>query len=466
MKRYNLMFFLLTAVFAAAFCALMFNNNVWYDEAYTLAMIEHGFKDIAKITAADVHPPLYYWMLKLFMLPFGKSLIAAKVFSIIPILLTMLLGYVKIGSAADKKTGLLFALFFGAMPVFTMYSVQVRMYSWCGFFVFGCGVWAYFANRDNKLFHWILFWLFGVAAAYTHYFALVSAGVIYAMLLVASIKKKRFGKWLVFSLLTVMAYSPWLMSFISQLADKVENEYWIAPITLETVGGYFKTWYKCGDDMWRIYLIGSAAVYTVAAAGLLFTKKKGIKTGVLLGVLVFVLTNLTGIAASLAVRPVYIERYAIGALPFLALFAAAGIGCIDKKGISLVTVLFYLAGFGVNYPYDYRFEYGETDAQTGEYINNGGFDALICCVDSQLYGVLAYYAPKLNVYRPKTSQGSPFDNIHELSELDVSSCHRAALFIPDGAEVPQEIIKDFNSAQYDCDVVTYGQKSNVFVLER
>ena len=41
-----------------------FHTNIWYDESYTIAMMTHDFGDIWKIGSTDVHPILYYWMLK------------------------------------------------------------------------------------------------------------------------------------------------------------------------------------------------------------------------------------------------------------------------------------------------------------------------------------------------------------------------------------------------------------------
>lgn len=460
--KYKAFFWTIFVLFTAAFLMLVFNNNVWYDEAYSLAMIKHSFSEIAAITAKDVHPPLYYYGLKCFMKIMGGSLASAKIFSIIPICLTMIFGFKKLSYLYNEKTGLLFAVFFAAMPVFTIYSVQVRMYTWCIFFVFACGIYGYLAIKEDKLRYWVLLTLFAVLSAYTHYFALVSAGIIYACVIFASIKSGRFLKSVIFALAVVLLYLPWLSSFAAQLEDKVNNEYWISPITLETVGEYFKSWYKCGTYT-TAYMIGSCAVYVIAAAGLISDGKMK-KAPLFLGVLVFVLTCAVGIGASILVRPVFLERYANHALVFLAAFAAAGVAAFDKKGICAIIAAFYLLGFAANYKTDYDFEYGEQENEIGEYINGNDFDALICFSTSPLYGVLAYYSDTAPVYRPKVSAGSPFENIYPLSELDFDNCRKAALFVSDSAEIPPEIYQMFDGVEYERDVVSYWQKSNVYIL--
>ena len=32
------------------------HTNIWFDETYTVGLVNHSFVDIAKIGAADVHP--------------------------------------------------------------------------------------------------------------------------------------------------------------------------------------------------------------------------------------------------------------------------------------------------------------------------------------------------------------------------------------------------------------------------
>ena len=41
-----------------------FNNCIWLDEAFSMSMIQQNFGEIIYNTAIDVHPPLYYIILK------------------------------------------------------------------------------------------------------------------------------------------------------------------------------------------------------------------------------------------------------------------------------------------------------------------------------------------------------------------------------------------------------------------
>ena len=461
-KIYNVAFICVIALAVTGYAILMFNDAVWYDEAYTMAMVKHTVPQICSITAQDVHPPLYYILLKLFITPFGYSLTAAKVFAALPIILTALLGYVKLSKHINKKTGLMFSIMYLFLPVITTFSVEVRMYTLAAFFVTACALYAYEAHISGKSEYYVLFLIFGVLAAYTHYFALVSAGIIYIILFIEGIKRHELKKIIISSVVTVVLYLPWLAQFIMQLADKVENEYWIDEITLNTVLNYFTVWFKCGN-ITPLYLIITGIFAFISLISLITNPNKAFKKYAFYGALIFIGTNIIGIAASLLVRPVFIERYAVPALPMLLMAIAIGIGIMRTQTAFIIASVFYLSGFGVNYPYAVNTEYSASELELREYLDDAKYEALICYVDAHLYGVLSHYAPDTTVYRPKLSKGSPFDNIKALSEFDTENCHWAALFVPQGDNVPTEITEQFN-ADYVRTVSTYGIMCDMYNL--
>ncbi len=58
-----------------AFASLALLNiarrSIWFDEAYGAYLMRYDFSEIARFTANDVHPPLYYWLLKVWQDLFG-----------------------------------------------------------------------------------------------------------------------------------------------------------------------------------------------------------------------------------------------------------------------------------------------------------------------------------------------------------------------------------------------------------
>jgi uncharacterized membrane protein len=102
-----MVFFALELVFFA-----YINKSVWVDEAYSIALIRHSWKDIVTLTAGDVHPPLYYFILKVFSIIFGESVFVMKTVSIIPMVLFVILSARFIKNEYGNKACILLLLSF------------------------------------------------------------------------------------------------------------------------------------------------------------------------------------------------------------------------------------------------------------------------------------------------------------------------------------------------------------------
>ena len=325
-KRFWWLFGIICLGSLAGYLLLIGGKYVWADEAYTFAMIKHSFSEIWKITAADVHPPLYYFYLKIFTFPFGYSLISAKIASLLPFVFIIAFGGIQFRKLFDEKTALLFMALFFLFPFSLLYAVEIRMYSLAAAFVFANAVYAYrcflFGNKSD----WVFFALFGVASAYTHYFALLSTGIVYGLLLIALIvkQKKKVRSWILMSAATIVLYLPWLKAFIEQLIVKVNEEYWIPAIGLKTIFGYAHSIFNAGGM--ELFFVFFAFAFLCLLIGVLASgKKENVWLSVCM-LLVPVGTIGIGILASWLVRPVFVIRYLIPAIPILIAFEAYATG--------------------------------------------------------------------------------------------------------------------------------------------
>lgn len=84
--------YLLCLVIFLLSAGLLFSNNIWFDESYTCALIEHSYSDMISILKDDMHPPLYFVSLKFFTGCFGNSFVATKIFSLLGLFSALLLG--------------------------------------------------------------------------------------------------------------------------------------------------------------------------------------------------------------------------------------------------------------------------------------------------------------------------------------------------------------------------------------
>ena len=69
---------------------LCFSSDIWYDELFTVGMIQYTYGELINFTAQDVHPPLYYMIVKFFVdlckliLPGVHAVAVAKIVSVMP----------------------------------------------------------------------------------------------------------------------------------------------------------------------------------------------------------------------------------------------------------------------------------------------------------------------------------------------------------------------------------------------
>ena len=111
------------AFFTLLYASLIFNQNVWTDEIFTLKLIQNDFAGIVEGTAADVHPPLYYFLARAALLIFGDSLQVQKLVTILPMSLTLLLGATKVRRQVSDATACFFLWTLGWLPGTMEYAV-------------------------------------------------------------------------------------------------------------------------------------------------------------------------------------------------------------------------------------------------------------------------------------------------------------------------------------------------------
>lgn len=264
---------------------LCFGSDIWYDELFTVSMAEHSYGELVRFTAADVHPPLYYIIVKIFselcklIMPEAGTVIPAKLVSVLPYVLLLLYSVTWIRKRWGIFTGGLFFFCVTAMPQLPAYTVEVRMYGWALFFVtaafwhaHGClmtelaagtGLAAgkkSVAGKDmaagkespggaeigtgagcGRYFHGAVFVLYSLAAAYTQYFAAVAVGMVYLYLLFMFLcrDRSRLREWLCYVGVSAVGYAPWLFALARQIGAVREN-YWILPLTWRSLGGCVK----------------------------------------------------------------------------------------------------------------------------------------------------------------------------------------------------------------------------------
>lgn len=249
---------------------LCFSRDIWYDELFTMGMIEHSYGELIHFTAKDVHPPLYYCIAKAIVdlckliAPSADAVILTKMVSVLPYFLLMIYALTFLRIRFGVFVAGIFSFCIVSMPQMSAYTVEMRMYSFALLFVTAAFFHAYgvlydkgsddlSANALHDARHYAALTVYGLAAAYTQYFACVAVVMVYLYLFICLLWRyhsmKRQGNlirishvlkgWLVCVIVSVIGYMPWLFVLLSQIRA-VRTNYWILPLTWRSLGGCVK----------------------------------------------------------------------------------------------------------------------------------------------------------------------------------------------------------------------------------
>ena len=198
-------------------------SNLWFDEAYTYGLVKkESLWEMIRISSCDVHPPLYYILLWLFTRVCGTSVVAMRLFSALGAVLFCALGYTHIRKDFGEKAGFwftFFAVFSGA--VFTN-ALEIRMYSWLALFA---ALTLIYAGRrlehGDRTKDRVLFIVFSVATAYTHYYGLLFVSALNIALLLKDRKDNRpLKNWYVTGAWQIAFYLPGIAILARQLLNR------------------------------------------------------------------------------------------------------------------------------------------------------------------------------------------------------------------------------------------------------
>ena len=387
---------------------LIFNNNIWEDEAFSMIVVKNDWSIFWKLIIGDVHPPLYYIILKLLTTIMGCNLQIAKIVSILPIFLTNIIVInltVKSEKLSIKKVTLLilFLILTNLTSNFIYMGLEVRMYSWASFFVTISGIYAYKVYKKLQRKDIIIFIITSLGAALTHYFALIMEVVIYIILFVALLikDKKNIGKIIKIVLCTIIGYIWWLPKALRQFID-VQNDYWIT-FTPEDILIYIKrilgTDVNDGVAIFIYIVIGIVlvnALYKLIKKKYKNKEKENVIFSICLISFPFLIIGI-GSILNIILTPIFVDRYLT---PAICLFWMGVINLLnyidfDKILISILTIIIIILGiFG--YKNKFANEMASGTNETLEFMKNNSKkgEFVITNIWGLYWSVFRYYFPQ------------------------------------------------------------------------
>ena len=218
--------------------SLIFDNVVWGDEAFSGNIIRGtDFAGIyQRVYYWENHPPLYYFYLKIWTLILGDRTWVLHLASVVPFAGGIVLAMTYVRKHLGAIPAVSYALFTGLSATCAEYNQEIRMYELCFLFMLLAAYFAWRVCEDSAkgaLKKVIPLWgglvLAGVAAAYTHYYGLVSSGLLLFVTGVVYFIRRKGKTWL-FGVLSIAAYlvlyTPWLSVLFRQITY-VKGSWWM-----------------------------------------------------------------------------------------------------------------------------------------------------------------------------------------------------------------------------------------------
>ncbi len=393
MKQPKFIPYIFAIACSAVYISLVFNNNVWLDEAFSASIIRCDFGEMALRTFADTLPPFYNFSAWLFSHIFGFSTVSLKIFSVIPMTLLMLISAHFIPKFSSVRATCIYIILLTGTPHFLEYGVEIRMYSWAVCFASATAIFALCLLNDIP--HSAL-WLIitTVLGAYTHQYALIAEAFIWFMLLIVYIRNNSFPRWFRYAVICVICYIPCAVLTIYQMKSAV-SYFSASPATLSNMMSSIRY-----PFVTHITIL-SALLMAFAFILLLYACAKG-RLAYAYYILVYVLTTILSFGLmSVTESTFFSSRYLLPAIGILWLGAALSLDSLlsENKYVWFVTVPLIAASLIVLYVQQFKAEYADTSAFE-EFINStDDKDGYVIYEDfPEIEICLEYYAPWLKKY--------------------------------------------------------------------
>lgn len=246
----------LLAITLGAFALRVYHlasQSLWYDEAFSAYLARLPLAEITSLTAGDIHPPLYYYLLHFWVTLAGSTEFALRFLSAVASTLTVpavFLLTLELGLGSDatghqpSRRGVATALAVAAItaisPAYVWYAQEARMYALLTLLgvLTSISLLRWLQRPDGGSNRDLVAWCaLSVTAVYIHFYAffLVVFQVTFAAwrMLAAPDRRARLRAGGATLAVVVLAYLPWLGFTVTRLGADVS--YWEGTLKVDEI---------------------------------------------------------------------------------------------------------------------------------------------------------------------------------------------------------------------------------------
>jgi uncharacterized membrane protein len=390
----------LMVAFAVFFGLTIFGHtSLRLDEAQSLFQTQRDYAGMLHLVAQDVHVPGYHTLLHIWQLLFGSDIYIARIMSLVFFVGTILMTYVLATYALGRRSiGLFAALLVTISPFMNWYGSEARMYTMLAFMTV---LHMYFFIRILKQSgrgRWIFWTLTAILGVYTHYFFIFV--LLSEFISVLLLRKRLHGEHAIRNIIIAGAIAglsllPWLL-YVYSLGFASNTQ----PALAEpSAGDLFDTYaqFVFGFQVSTVntLIVSLWPIAVLLAFFALQRSKKKIPIAMTPFVLLATVPVLSAFLISVTIKPFFLSRYLIVALPTLFIFIAWLLTRYRRwiartVGVVLVVVigiLFTIQAISPNTPVKENYK------EAVEYIdaNAGSSDVVVLAAPFTIYPVEYYY---------------------------------------------------------------------------
>lgn len=208
----------------------IFNIGLLYDDPFSMGMINHTYPEIVKLTTMDVHPPLYYFVLKAFLsiTTFWTSnifikILFARLLSVIFALISLIY-IIKILHLFEININKYVITFlFVILPVnfgLDQQAAHIRMYSMSTALTIMVVYYLILFLKSHKRNNLLMVSIFSTLALYTNYYFGLIAGLYILSAIVYEIYQKKYKvvfQLMISGIIALILFIPWIHNLLLQI---------------------------------------------------------------------------------------------------------------------------------------------------------------------------------------------------------------------------------------------------------
>jgi 4-amino-4-deoxy-L-arabinose transferase-like glycosyltransferase len=219
------------------------DKNLWLDESVSWESATSSVRQLIWSSATDIHPPLYYLLLKPWIWMWGDSLAAMRSLSAIASVVALYLLFRLVDGAMPAGVCYAVVLWCALSPHEVFYAQEIRMYAPVTAATLGVCL-AYrrwIESRGERRSALVVYGIATATALSFHYFAALVVGALWLHFVICGGRRVVAGRawkgWLVANAVVAIGYTPWVI--VAAMASKWKA--WFAPVSIAELPGYVVT---------------------------------------------------------------------------------------------------------------------------------------------------------------------------------------------------------------------------------